>query len=74
MVFARSAQPRNGLDIPPLSFPLSQHDYEDVFCPVSTRKRRQDCVFRKSRENGTLASRFERFVEEYDGLDPFDIQ
>ena len=50
------------------------HDYEDVFCPTSTRKSRKDCIFRKSHENGTLASRFERFVQEYDGRDPFDVQ
>eukprot|EP00579_Thalassiosira_antarctica_P006316 CAMPEP_0201878480 /NCGR_PEP_ID=MMETSP0902-20130614/9631_1 /ASSEMBLY_ACC=CAM_ASM_000551 /TAXON_ID=420261 /ORGANISM="Thalassiosira antarctica, Strain CCMP982" /LENGTH=449 /DNA_ID=CAMNT_0048406137 /DNA_START=53 /DNA_END=1402 /DNA_ORIENTATION=+ len=49
------------------------HDYEDIFCPVSTRKSRKDCIYRPSKENGTLASRFERFVQEYDGRDPFDI-
>ena len=49
------------------------HDYEDVFCPVSTRKNRKECLFRPSQENGTLTSRFERFVQEYDGRDPWDI-
>jgi hypothetical protein len=52
----------------------SYHEYEDVFCPIDTRTDRKDCVFRESKENGTLASRFERFVKEYDGRDPFDVQ
>ncbi len=52
----------------------SYQEYEDVFCPIETRNDRKDCVFRESKENGTLASRFERFVKEYDGLDPFDVQ
>ena len=54
----------------------SYHDYEDVFCPPSTRSNptnRRECLFRPSQENGTLASRLERFVREYDGLHPFDI-
>lgn len=52
------------------------HDYEDVFCPPETRKNknsRRECLFRESHENGTLASRLERFVQEYDGLSPFDV-
>lgn len=52
----------------------SYHEYEDVFCPIDTRTDRKDCVFRESKENGTLTSRFERFVKEYDGRDPFDVQ
>ncbi|KAL7526509.1 hypothetical protein ACHAXR_001522, partial [Thalassiosira sp. AJA248-18] len=48
-------------------------EYEDVFCPPSTRKSRKDCIFRPSGENGTLASRFERFVHQYNGRDPFDV-
>mmetsp|Transcript_27287 Transcript_27287/g.54676 ORF Transcript_27287/g.54676 Transcript_27287/m.54676 type:complete len:439 (-) Transcript_27287:2657-3973(-) len=51
----------------------SYQDYEDVFCPPDTRRSRKDCVFRQSKENGTLASRLERFVFDYDGLDPFDV-
>ena len=49
------------------------HDYEDAFCPPSKRKRRGDCVSAESQENGTLASRLERFVQDYDGRSPFDI-
>mmetsp|Transcript_15869 Transcript_15869/g.34178 ORF Transcript_15869/g.34178 Transcript_15869/m.34178 type:complete len:363 (-) Transcript_15869:582-1670(-) len=52
----------------------SYHDYEDVFCPIASRKSRKDCIFRQSAENGTLARRLERFVGEYDGRDPFDVQ
>lgn len=51
----------------------SYHDYEDVFCPPSTRKSRRDCIYRNSAENGTLAFRLERFVIDYDGRSPFDI-
>ncbi|KAL7533694.1 hypothetical protein ACHAXR_005393 [Thalassiosira sp. AJA248-18] len=51
----------------------SYHDYEDVFCPISTRKNRRECIDRQSKENGTLSSRLERFVQEYDGRSPFDI-
>lgn len=51
----------------------SYQDYEDIFCPPDTRKSRKDCVFRQSQENGTLASRLERFIFDYDGLDPFDV-
>eukprot|EP00580_Thalassiosira_gravida_P002842 CAMPEP_0201606784 /NCGR_PEP_ID=MMETSP0492-20130828/6122_1 /ASSEMBLY_ACC=CAM_ASM_000837 /TAXON_ID=420259 /ORGANISM="Thalassiosira gravida, Strain GMp14c1" /LENGTH=258 /DNA_ID=CAMNT_0048071257 /DNA_START=29 /DNA_END=805 /DNA_ORIENTATION=- len=52
----------------------SYHDYEDVFCPIASRKSRKDCIFRQSAENGTLARRLERFVGDYDGRDPFDVQ
>lgn len=51
----------------------SYHEYEDVFCPPSTRQKRKDCLFRQSKENGTLALRFETFVQMYDGRDPFDV-
>ena len=51
----------------------SYQDYEDVFCPPDTRRSRKDCVFRQSQENGTLASRLERFIFDYNGLDPFDV-
>lgn len=49
------------------------HDYEDVFCPPSARNSRRDCIYRQSQENGTLASRLERFVQDYDGRSPYDI-
>lgn len=51
----------------------SYEDYEDIFCPPSTRKTRKDCTFRESQEDGTLVSRFERFIFDYNGLDPFDV-
>mmetsp|Transcript_10546 Transcript_10546/g.22056 ORF Transcript_10546/g.22056 Transcript_10546/m.22056 type:complete len:492 (-) Transcript_10546:177-1652(-) len=55
----------------------SYRDYENVFCPPETRvppqSDRKQCLFAPTRENGTLAARFERFVREYDGLDPFDV-
>lgn len=52
------------------------HDYEDVFCPPSTRQNpssRRECIDKKSAENGTLAHRLERFIREYNGRDPFDV-
>lgn len=49
-------------------------DYEDLFCPPSTRKSRRECVDRPSREDGTLAARFERFVRAWDGRDAYNIQ
>ncbi|KAL7547689.1 hypothetical protein ACHAWF_010990 [Thalassiosira exigua] len=49
------------------------HDYEDAFCPPSTRKHRRECIYRPTQENGTLASRFSRFVRAYSGRDPFDV-
>ena len=48
-------------------------DYEDVYCPIKTRKSRKECKQEKTKEDGTLASRFERFVLDYNGRDPFDI-
>ncbi|KAL3785365.1 hypothetical protein HJC23_011048 [Cyclotella cryptica] len=54
----------------------SYHDYEDTFCPPSTRvnpNSRRECVDKASAENGTLTHRLERFVREYDGRTPFDI-
>lgn len=54
----------------------SYSEYEDVFCPPSTRENkssRKECIFKPSAENGTLASRFEKFVRDYDGRDPYDI-
>ncbi|KAL7480650.1 hypothetical protein ACHAW6_006324 [Cyclotella cf. meneghiniana] len=54
----------------------SYHDYEDMFCPPSTRfdpNSRRECVDKASAENGTLSRRLERFVRDYDGRNPFDI-
>lgn len=51
----------------------SYDDYEDVYCPIETRKSRKECKQEKTREDGTLASRFERFVGDYDGRTPFDV-
>lgn len=54
----------------------SYHDYEDTFCPPSTRKvphSRKECIDKLSAENGTLTHRLERFVSEYDGRNPFDV-
>jgi hypothetical protein len=48
----------------------SKLDYDDAFCPPETRKKRGECS--ETRENGTLAARFERYVWEYDGRSPFD--
>ena len=49
------------------------HDYEDAFCPPEKRKTRKDCIYAQSQENGTLASRLDRFVQDYDGRSPFDV-
>ncbi|KAL3827002.1 hypothetical protein ACHAXA_000066 [Cyclostephanos tholiformis] len=51
----------------------SYDDYEDVYCPMKGRKSRKECKRERTREDGTLARRFERFVSDYDGLDPFDV-
>jgi hypothetical protein len=54
----------------------SYHDYEDVFCPPSTRKNpnnRRECLYRPTQEDGTLAKRLDRFVQEYDGRTPYDV-
>jgi len=54
----------------------SYHDYEDVFCPPSTRRNpnsRRECLFRPTKEDGTLAKRLDRFVQEYDGRTPYDV-
>ena len=49
------------------------HDYEDAFCPPNKRKIRKDCIYAPSQENGTLAARLDRFVQDYDGRSPFDV-
>ena len=71
--------PNTGAQAAPHPFPYlyenmkSYDDYEDVYCPVKTRKSRRDCKHEETREDGTLASRFERFVNDYDGREPFDV-
>ncbi|KAL7511889.1 hypothetical protein ACHAXN_009094 [Cyclotella atomus] len=54
----------------------SYQEYEDVFCPPLTRtnpNNRKECTDKETAENGTLAARLERFVNEYDGRTPFDV-
>jgi len=54
----------------------SYKDYQDLFCPKHTRSNPnsdRECTYAASKENGTLASRLERFVHEYDGRSPYDI-
>jgi len=48
-------------------------DYQDAFCPPQLGLTRQECRMEETKENGTLAERFERFVWDYDGLHPFDL-
>lgn len=48
-------------------------DYQDAFCPKFLGKNRYQCQKSETSENGTLASRFERFVWDYDGVTPFDL-
>jgi len=65
----------------------SYQDFQDAFCPpnlipngfrdrrvASPQPRRPNwCTDQPTRENGTLASKFERFVWEYDGVTPWDV-
>jgi len=62
----------------------SQIDYQNVFCPPdllpshirerTVRGINHWCtVKQQTKENGTLAMRFEQFVERYNGLEPYDI-
>ncbi len=48
-------------------------DYQDAFCPTELGMTIQECRMGVTKENGTLAERFERFVWDYDGLHPFDL-
>ena len=48
-------------------------DFQHTFCPPSLGMTRKECLEGKTHENGTLAGRFERFVWDYDGLNPFDL-
>ena len=71
--------PNTGVQAVPHPFPYlyenmtSYDDYEDVYCPINTRKSRRDCKQEETKEDGTLASRFEQFVRDYDGREPFDV-
>ena len=55
-------------------------DYQNAFCPPETipkhvpkANHQHWCSRQETNENGTLALRFEKFVEEYDGLSPWDL-
>ena len=58
----------------------SWEDYQDVFCPPKTvpskfgkKYSKHWCSKQETHENGTLALRFEQFVQEYDGIQPWDM-
>lgn len=50
-------------------------DFRKFYCPpeVLRNGRGQKCNEVSSIDDGTLTHRFEKFVRDYDGLDPFDI-
>jgi len=55
-------------------------DYQDAFCPPESipskfgkKYTKHWCSRQETNENGTLALRFERFVQDYDGLQPWDM-
>jgi len=50
----------------------SKQDYSDLFCPPHVRNGNPTNNCTHTYENGTLASRLERFVSQYDGLSPFN--
>jgi hypothetical protein len=51
-------------------------DFRKKYCPWKflSRGRFLDCNDVPSIDDGDLAGRFEKFVRDYTGLDPFDIQ
>ncbi|KAL7531203.1 hypothetical protein ACHAXR_003898 [Thalassiosira sp. AJA248-18] len=55
----------------------TMRDYRRLFCPEEILKRGGGnyaaCNEAQTIDNGTLVQRFERFVQGYEGLDPFDI-
>ena len=63
-------------------YPYLYEDMDDIgdfrikFCPSELLRRGRflECNNVPSIDDGDLASRFERFVRDYSGLDPFDIQ
>ncbi|KAL7533374.1 hypothetical protein ACHAXR_005187, partial [Thalassiosira sp. AJA248-18] len=54
-------------------------DYQDAFCPPDgvpdnlKKKSKEWCSRQPTKENGTLATRFEMFVQDYDGMSPWDL-
>jgi len=52
------------------------HDFRLMYCPVEILNTGKflDCNLIPSIDDGNLAHRFEQFVRDYSGLDPFDIQ
>lgn len=50
-------------------------DYRSMYCPEEVLKLRNFALCNEvpSIDNGTLLERFERFVGDYNGLDPFDV-
>ncbi len=63
-------------------YPYLYEDMDDIgdfrvkFCPSELLRRGRflECNNVPSIDDGDLAGRFERFVRDYSGLDPFDIQ
>ena len=51
-------------------------DFRTYYCPEEILKtgRFLDCNLIPSIDDGNLAHRFEQFVRDYGGLDPFDVQ
>lgn len=51
-------------------------EFRPYYCPMEILDTGYflNCDGVESIDNGTLAERFERFVKDYSGLDPFDIQ
>ena len=51
-------------------------DFRRKYCPVNllSRGRFLECNNVPSIDDGDLAGRFEKFVRDYTGLDPFDVQ
>lgn len=51
-------------------------EFRPYYCPMEILDTGffLDCDDLQSIDNGTLAGRFEKFVRNYSGLDPFDIQ
>ena len=51
-------------------------DFREMYCPMEVLRtgRFLDCNEIPSIDDGNLVQRFEQFVADYSGLDPFDIQ
>ena len=56
----------------------TNRDYMSLYCPRDVLHGGGNYVARcneaRSADNGVLRGRFERFVEDYDGYAPFDVQ